>query len=205
VTTRQTHPPSLRTLARRFFTDDYGAETRGARILVATSGGPDSIALLHVLAELRAPFGFTIGAHGVDHGLREGAAAELDHGAAVADACELPFTRERVSVASGANLQARAREARWQSLERAAREGRYDAIATAHHADDRAETVLLRILRGSGARGLAVLPPRSGLRIRPLYRARRSALRIYATRHSLPFADDPSNDEPRFLRARVRH
>ena len=80
-----------------------------------------------------------------------------------------------------------------------------ELIATAHHADDRAETVLLRLLRGSGPNGLAVLPPRAGVWIRPQCRARKADVLAHLTRHRLPFADDPSNLNRRFLRTRVRH
>jgi tRNA(Ile)-lysidine synthase len=77
-------------------------------------------------------------------------------------------------------------------------------IATGHHADDRAETLLMRLLRGTGARGLAVLQPLEGDRIRPLLRARRVDIDGHIARHRVPHAIDPSNRDPRFLRARVR-
>jgi tRNA(Ile)-lysidine synthase len=80
-----------------------------------------------------------------------------------------------------------------------------DRIATGHHADDRAETLLIRLLRGTGPVGLAVLPPRDGDRIRPFYRARRADVDAHVSRHHIPHAIDPSNRDPRFLRARVRH
>ncbi|MDP9000424.1 MAG: tRNA lysidine(34) synthetase TilS, partial [Myxococcota bacterium] len=103
------------------------------------------------------------------------------------------------------NLQARARTIRWNALRDAAGKAGADRIATGHHADDRAETVLMRVLRGSRARGLGVLPPRDGDRIRPLCRARRSDVEAHIARHHLPYAVDPSNRDPRYLRTRVRH
>jgi tRNA(Ile)-lysidine synthase len=78
------------------------------------------------------------------------------------------------------------------------------APATGHHAEDRAETLLIRILRGTGPAGLGVLPPRAGNRIRPLYRARRADIDAHLRRHRIPFSLDPSNADPRFLRTRVR-
>jgi tRNA(Ile)-lysidine synthase len=77
-------------------------------------------------------------------------------------------------------------------------------IATGHHADDRAETMLMRILRGTRAAGLAVLPPRDGDRIRPFLKARRADIDAHVRRHRIPHCHDPSNVDPRFLRVRVR-
>jgi tRNA(Ile)-lysidine synthase len=173
-------------------------------VLAAVSGGPDSMAMLHVLALLRSRLAFGLFAHGVDHGLRPEAAAELDLAEGFARSLDVPFARTRVSVAPGGNLQARARVARWEALRAAAARVGAHRIATGHHADDRAETMLIRILRGTGARGLGVLPPRDGDRIRPLHRARRADVDAHVARHHVPHAIDPSNADPRFLRVRVR-
>lgn len=199
----RSHPPTLITLARAALRE-HDLVPRGSRVLVAVSGGPDSMALLHVLAGLRARLGFGVFAHGVDHGLRPAAAAELDTAAAFAASLDVPFTRERVAVEPGGNLQARARAVRWASLRTAA--SRVDAarIATGHHADDRAETLLIRLLRGTGTRGLAVLPPLDGDRVRPFFRARRADVEAHVARHGIPVAHDPSNEDPRFVRTRVR-
>lgn len=207
-TTRRSHPPTLLTLAKRALVDEIAIE-RGQRILVATSGGPDSMALLDVLAALQALLGFAIASHGVDHGLRAEASAELDLAEAHAKSLGVSFARTRVTVARGGNLQARARDARHAALEVARKKTRAHFIATAHHADDRAETVLMRILRGSGASGLAVLPARAhendARLIRPFIRARRADVLLHLERHAIPFARDPSNEDRHFLRARVRH
>lgn len=136
---------------------------RDAAILVAVSGGPDSMALLHVLARLGEELGVRVLAHGVDHGLRPEARAELDLAEALARSVSVPFARTTVQVEAGGNLQARARTVRFAALAAAARSAGANTIATAHHADDRAETVLLRLLRGAGPRGLGVLPPRAPL------------------------------------------
>jgi tRNA(Ile)-lysidine synthase len=199
----RTHPPTLLTLAKRALRDEIRLP-RGARVLVATSGGPDSMALLDSLAALAAPLHFTIVAHGVDHGLRAEAAAELDLAETHAKKLGVPFGRTRVRVPPGGDLQARARRARHAALERARKRARADFVATAHHADDRAETVLLRILRGAGASGLAVLPARDAALVRPLLRARRRDVELHLARHGVPFARDPSNEDPRYLRTRVR-
>ncbi len=162
------------------------------------------MALLHVLSVLAKKQGFSLSAHGVDHGLRPEAGAELDRAEARCVELGVAFSRTVLQVESGGNLQARARDARRAALCAAALANRAELIATAHHADDRAETVLIRLLRGSGPRGLAVLPPKSGVWIRPLCRARKSDVLLHLERHSLTFAEDPSNANRRFLRTRVR-
>ncbi len=213
----RSHPPTLLTLAARTIREErlFG---RGDRVLVAVSGGPDSMALLHVLALLRPKLGHSLVAHGVDHGLRAEAAAELDLAESFARVIDVPFERSSLEVAPGGNLQARAREARYEALHATAGRHRCAAIATAHHLEDRAETVLLRLLRGAGPRGLAVLPPRvrspapsgaapSGAEcdlVRPFIRAPRAAIDAHVARHEVPFSVDPSNRDPRFLRVRVR-
>jgi tRNA(Ile)-lysidine synthase len=199
-----THPPTLLTLARRTITDTR-MFSAGARVLAAVSGGPDSMALLHVLARLRAKLGFELVAHGVDHGLRAEASRELDQAAAFACTLEVPFSRTRTSVAPGGNLQARARAARLAALRGAASQVGATCLATGHHADDRAETLLLRLLRGASPAGLAVLAPRRADLVRPLIRARRRDIDTHIERHNIPFSSDPSNQDPRFLRVRVRH
>ncbi|MBX3233271.1 MAG: tRNA lysidine(34) synthetase TilS [Labilithrix sp.] len=169
------------------------------------------MALLSVLVRLAPRFGLGLMAHGVDHGLRPDAAAELDLAERFARDHGVPWDRTKVDVPRGGNLQARARAARWTALAGAAR-AHGATIATAHHAEDRAETVLMRVLRGSGARGLAVLPPRSPAAgasdievVRPLLRALRSDVVTHLERHRVPSATDPSNADPRFLRTRVRN
>jgi tRNA(Ile)-lysidine synthase len=184
---------------------EHALIARGDTVLLAVSGGPDSMAMMHVLARLAPKLGARVVAHGIDHGLRQEAAAELALAAQLAASLEVPFRTSRLSVAPGANLMARARAARSEALERAKSDRGASVIATAHHADDRAETVLLRLLRGTGPAGLAVLPPRAGDRIRPLAAARRADIVAHLTRHRIAFAEDPSNRDPRFLRTRVRH
>jgi tRNA(Ile)-lysidine synthase len=204
----RSHPPTLLTCVARTLLDRRPFAV-GERIVLAVSGGPDSSALLDVLAKLRKrgglPGSFALFAHGVDHGLRPSAAAELDLAEALATRHAVPFARTRVSVAPGGNLQARARTARREALLAAARTVGATAIATAHHADDRAETVLLRLLRGGGARALAPLPLRDGPWTRPLLDATRADIDAHVHRHALTVAKDPSNEDPRFTRTRVRH
>lgn len=211
----RSHPPSLRRLVERTVRDDK-LFVRGNIVLVACSGGPDSTALLHALAMLRRSMGHVVIAHGVDHGLRPEAAAELDLVAKVCRDHEISFEVTRVCVAPGSNVQARAREARHKALQWAAVRHGAAVIATGHTADDRAETVLLRLLRGAGPRGLSVLASRAPSPVvvegadravdlvRPLIRARREDVLAHVHRHVLVCAQDPSNIDPRFMRVRVR-
>ena len=199
----RSHPPTLLKLAQRTLREECALEP-GERVLAAVSGGPDSMALLDVLAKLSPKLAFEVVAHGVDHGLRPEAAGELELAAGHAHRLGVAFRVSRLELEPGGNLQARARTARYRALEEAAEREGARLIATAHHADDRAETVLLRLLRGAGPRGLAVLPAREGNRIRPLLRARRADVLLHLERHGVPFATDPSNKNRRFLRVRVR-
>jgi len=155
-------------------------------------------------------------AHGVDHGLRPEAARELDLVAKLCEQLGISFEVTRVVVAAGSNVQARAREVRHNALQVAALRSGAAVIATGHTADDRAETVLLRLLRGAGPKGLAVLASRAPSPVvvegvdrsidlvRPLIRARRVDVLAHVNRHELVCAQDPSNIDPRFTRVRIR-
>ena len=199
----RSHPPTLITLVDRTLREECGV-VRGSRVLLALSGGGDSVALLHVLSLLSKKQGFSLLAHGVDHGLRPEARAELDRAEAHCLALGVAFSLTVLALTNGGNLQARARDARRAALSVAAQNAQAELIATAHHADDRAETVLLRLLRGAGPVGLSVLPPRTGIWIRPQCRARKADVSAHLLRHQLEFAEDPSNLNRRFLRTRVR-
>ncbi len=200
----RSHPPTLLKTLVRTVREECDLP-KGGCVLVAVSGGGDSMALMDALAKSMRVLCIRLVAHGVDHGLRVGAAAELDQAEAFASTLEVPFTRSRLALPGGSNIQQRARVARYAALREAAAAAGAAVIATAHHADDRAETVLLRLLRGAGPRGLAVLPPRAGDLVRPLIRAPKDRIVAHLQRHRVPYAEDPSNRDPRFLRARVRH
>ena len=198
-----THRPTLTTLVERALRDDCRLE-RGERILLAVSGGGDSMAMLHVMASLASTHGLDLYAHGVNHGLRHEAALELDEAERFAESLGVPFARSNLQVPKGTNLQARAREQRYTALRSVARGLGPCCIATAHHADDRAETVLIRLMRGSGPTGLGVLAPRTGDLIHPLIRASRMDIRDHLARHGIAFAEDPSNRDQSYLRTRIR-
>lgn len=199
------HPPSLVTLVRRCLERECELGDR-PRIVLGVSGGLDSTTLAHVLAGLRAALNLELLVVTIDHGLRPEAREETARVEAFCRALDVPCEVHRLDLAPGGNLQERARDARRSLLLERSRavHGADGLIATAHHTDDRAETVLLRLLRGVSLEGLAVLPPRDGVWLRPMIRARRVDVRAHAQRHLLDWCEDPSNRDPRFLRARVR-
>ena len=197
------HPPALLRRTERTLREETPLRP-GDHILCAVSGGGDSVALLHVLSRLAPRLGFELSAHGVDHGLRAAAAAELDLAAELARELGVPFARSELGLEPGGNLQARAREARYAALDAAAASAGARWVATAHHAGDRAETLLLRLLRGSSPQGLGVLPAAAERRLRPFMRSPKSAILLHLERHGLRYASDPSNRDPRFLRTRIR-
>jgi tRNA(Ile)-lysidine synthase len=190
----------------------HGLARPGERVLVALSGGADSVALLLVLRELEQGGALTIaGAAHLNHQLR-GAEADGDEAfcAALARALGLPFRAERTDVAALARAQKRsiedaARSARYRFFERAADEWSADVIAVAHTREDQAETFLLRLLRGSGTRGLAAIQPRAGRVVRPLLDAGRDDLRAYLASRGQAFRQDSSNADVTIPRNRIRH
>jgi tRNA(Ile)-lysidine synthase len=198
-----------RTLAERFAADLDALIPHDARIGVAVSGGPDSLALL-LLASAARPC--QVEAATIDHGLRDEA---RDEAAMVADVCDRLGVRHATLTARWSELpetaiQERARNQRYRLLGYWAEERGLDALATAHHAEDQAETVLMRLARGSGVRGLAAMRPRSvspGVHIRllrPLLGWRRAELEQVCSVAGLTPAADPSNQDERFERVRVR-
>lgn len=173
-------------------------------ICVALSGGMDSVVLLHAVAELRTAgqTRWRLIAHHVHHGLSPHADAWLLHCEAICAALNVPITTDRVYVdrKSRMGIEAAAREARYESLDRV------DAriVLLAHHARDQAETVLLQLLRGSGAPGLAAMPFSARRYERPLLSVRKAAITAYAASNSLTWIDDESNADVRFARNRLR-
>lgn len=196
--------------------DDIPALTPGARLWVAYSGGLDSHVLLHALA--RGPTaGLAGGAGGrcplvavhVDHGLA-GAAPEWARHCAAACAdlgVALEVVRVDARPGRGESPEAAARAARYRVLTALIAPG--DVVVTGHHQDDQAETVLLRLLRGAGPRGLAAMAPcrplGAGWLCRPLLAVPREALRRYAEAWGLAWVEDPSNTRMRHPRNRLRH
>jgi len=181
-------------------------EREGRPLGLAVSGGPDSLALLLLAAEALPG---QIAVASIDHGLRPEAAGEVALVGRIAGERGIPFAALKVSLAPG-NLQAEARAARYAALARWADETGLGAIATAHHADDQAETLLMRLNRGSGLAGLAGVRPRGRIEgsetllLRPLLGWRKAELAAVVTEAGITPAEDPSNTNPAFDRARLR-
>src|SRR5689334_9839952 len=182
----------------------------GSRLLVAVSGGADSTALLLALDRLAPEFGVTLHAAHLDHGLR-GAASAADR-AWVEALClgrDIPLeiavwnTRLRMK-RRGLSGHAGLRTLRREFLRAAARRAGATAIATAHTADDQLETLLMRLARGSGLRGLGAMRARHGAWLKPLLGATRADIERDLTRAGIAWREDRSNHDPHYLRTRVR-
>ena len=180
-----------------------------AHLVLAVSGGSDSVALLHgaarAVATRDAAWRLTV-AH-LDHALRDGSAADAAFVAETAAVLGLSCEVRRTDVAALARDEKRSvedagREARYRFLEQVAPAG--SLIATAHTLDDAVETVLINLLRGTGLAGARGIPLRRGRVVRPLLGERRATLRSLLDTAGIPHRDDPANDDPAYLRNRVR-
>ena len=179
----------------------------GDSVLCAISGGADSMAMLWCLYRLREQLGITVAAAHFNHRLR-GAEADRDE-AFVRNFCQahgIPLTVGSADVAQYAGEHA-------MGIEEAARECRYaflqscacDKLATAHTADDNAETILLHLLRGSGLRGLCGIPPKRGKLVRPLLSVTRGQIVAFLQAEGIAWVEDSTNAEETCLRNRLRH
>jgi tRNA(Ile)-lysidine synthase len=197
----------IRQSARHFLAPD-------SRIAVALSGGVDSIVLLHLLAALRGELVLHVQAIHVNHGLSPNADAWEKFCSDVCAALGVGFSAVRLRLArhAGESLEAQARKARYAALEGAAAESATGIIALAQHADDQAETVLLQLLRGAAAKGLAAMPEwrctgNGCCYWRPLLQTTRKEIVEYARRRGLHWSEDESNANTtykrNFLRAQV--
>ncbi len=196
----------------------------GSHVLCAVSGGADSICLLHALYQLRAKLGFTLSAAHYNHQLRGeesvrdavfvGQFVQLCCGVQRAlDGSVLPAVSLYVGTgdvagqakAGGTGLEETARTMRYDFLQKTAAQMGADLIATAHTANDNAETILFHLARGSGLRGLGGIPPKRGRIIRPLLTTTRQEVEDYLFHYALPHMEDSSNATDDYTRNRIRH
>ncbi len=183
----------------------------GDRVLVGLSGGADSVALTELLVELQSHLGITLVLAHLNHGLRPEADEDEEFCRSLSENLSLPFASGRVDVALGARSSKRSiedegRRARYRFLEAQAKRFEAQRIAVGHTLDDQAETFLLRLLRGSGGRGLGGIHPVKDCRIiRPLIEVRRQEIEDYLGERGASFREDASNLDPRFTRNRIRH
>ena len=183
--------------------DALGVRGTGAHVLVAVSGGCDSVALLHLLRFAAENAGLRVTAAHFDHAMRPGSEGDAAWVRGLCRAWEVPLIEGRADVAP--RTEEEARDARYAFLRRAQAACGAAFLATAHHADDQAETVLFRVLRGTGLPGLAGIPPvgERGL-IRPLLPFPRAQIVRYARAAGLRWREDASNAREDFARNRIR-
>jgi tRNA(Ile)-lysidine synthase len=184
--------------------------TPATRVVVALSGGGDSVALAHLLNDLHRSGELTIaGIAHFNHQLRDDADPDERFCRAVADALGHPFLADREDVAARASRERRSievagRNARHEFFVRACTHFSADVVALGHTRDDQAETFLLRLMRGAGARGLSGMHPRNGRVIRPLLECGREELRAFLVERGVAFTDDETNADVSIPRNRVR-
>jgi tRNA(Ile)-lysidine synthase len=184
-----------------------GIVCRGDRIVVACSGGADSIALAAALAAVRIPMQLELALAYVHHGTRE--SAWQDECVVLRAGASFGVPVYVRAIEAGAGNERSLRDARYEALANLAREIASNAVATAHHQEDQSETVLLALLRGAGPQGLAGMQPRRPLTdgidlLRPVLRLPSANLRYYCHVHALPYAVDPTNADAELRRNAVR-
>ena len=184
---------------------------RFPRVALAVSGGPDSLALMQLAARLRAEFGVSLTVLTVDHGFARVLAARRRRwwgGRPRPSACRMRSSPGQSGESRAASLQARARAARYDLMAAYCHAHDIQALVTAHHLDDQAETFLMRLKRGSGLDGLAAIPERgawAGIAVlRPLLDVPKARLVATLREADVRLVCDPSNRDPRFERARMR-
>ncbi len=188
--------------------------TKTSRVVVGVSGGADSMALLHAFCSLRETLQLQLFVAHLDHGLRVSSAEDARFVEDAAKALKVPVTVEHLPVCElcekeGWSLEEGARHLRYQFLEKTAQKYSASTVAVAHTADDQAETVLMRFLRGSGLAGLGAIPIKRELGevslVRPLLSLWRSEVMEYLKQHRIAYREDESNRDKRFVRNRIRH
>jgi tRNA(Ile)-lysidine synthase len=195
----------MQPLTERFQTilREYELVPASGHVLVACSGGLDSVVLLFLFRESANALGIRVTAAHFDHAMREASAADAAWVSGLCRAWNIPLQIGRAE--QSLRSEADARAARYAFLETAADACAADCIATAHHADDQAETVLFRLLRGTGVDGLSGIPVRRGRIIRPLLGFTRAQLLEYARTHQLEWREDPTNRSQAYARNRIRN
>ncbi|MFC1490497.1 tRNA lysidine(34) synthetase TilS [Candidatus Latescibacterota bacterium] len=183
----------------------------GGTALVALSGGGDSIALLHILSKISGELGITVEAAHLNHSLR-GKESERDESfcRGICDKLAINLIVERLEpgeiLHSKSSIETAARDSRMAFLQRIAALRNAERIVTGHTSDDLAETLLQRILRGTGPAGLSgILPVRDGKWVRPLLSSSRDEIRDYLMDNGIKFCEDSSNNDTDFFRNRIRH
>lgn len=177
----------------------------GGSVLLAVSGGADSTALLVGTALVRERLRLRVEVASLNHGLRPESPAEVEAVARLAARFSLPFHTRELRLSPGAGVEERAREARYTALEALRTEAGLDAIATAHTASDQAETLLMRLVRGTALRGAVGIQAARGRVVRPLLDCTRADVEAFLGEQGIGFVTDPMNVDRELLRPRIRH
>ncbi len=202
--------PFIRSVEKTIY--HFGMLKAGDAVLVAVSGGPDSIALLHAFLALRPKMDLQLAVAHLNHGLRpKTAGTDAEFVAGLCHRLGLRCHIRSIDLKAGqktahGSLEARARQARYDFFHSVARENSFTKIAVGHHANDNAELFLMNLFRGSGSLGLAGIPPvRDQGIIRPLFHQTRRQIQDFLETFKLEFVQDETNRDTRFLRNRIRH
>jgi tRNA(Ile)-lysidine synthase len=201
--------PTLPEKAKQTITR-YSMLKEGDRVLIALSGGADSVCLAEILIKVRKEYGLKLFSIYIDHGLRpEETPKEIEFAREFSEKREIEFSTEKIDVLSYAKekktgKQEAARELRYQVLEKRLREIGGNKIALGHTADDRVETFFMRLIRGSGAKGLTSIPTVRNKIIRPLIEIKREEIEEYLKINGIDFITDPSNLKLDYTRNKFR-
>lgn len=189
--------------------DRYNMLKKGDVVLVAVSGGPDSVSALEVLNAIKDEYGLSLHVAHLNHKFRKEADKEAEFVRKLAEERGIASTIEAIDVKSycikkGLSKQEGAREVRYNFLKKAADKIGAAKIVTGHTADDQAETFLMRLIRGSGTSGLSAIPPVSGRIIRPLIEIAKKEAVDYLKKNKIRYVKDPTNIKPVYLRNKIR-
>lgn len=185
--------------------DSYASIGEPRSLLAGISGGADSVCLVHLLKKLRCEKGIRLTCVHVNHHLRENAQADEEFVRSLCRLWEIDLLVKQAQVSRAGNLEANARSARYQAFREALEQSGANRLVLAHHMDDQAETLLMRLMRGSGPKGLSAMRADTGGIWRPLLSARRKEIEAYLKEHSISWREDESNADDRYTRNFVRH
>lgn len=198
----------LESVVTAFLARESTTASTTPHLLLALSGGVDSVVMLHTLLQLKARLSFSLSAMHVHHGLSPNADGWLQMCERLCLESSVPFYSEKVHVSpqSGLGIEATARDARYQALERVRQRVSADAIVTAHHMQDQGETLLLQLMRGAGVKGLSAMGQWDAERylLRPLLAVSKAELLQYATEQQLTWVEDESNTDTSYDRNFMR-